>query len=106
MIDMFKRAIEKALKPFTKPLKFAPAPKGFRGKIVYDRDKCIGCGLCVRFCPSLTIKMKANRKIKLDLTECCYCGTCQEVCPVKCIELTNEYNLVNTNRKSKELKVE
>ena len=23
-------------------------PKGFRGKIQYDRDKCIGCKLCIK----------------------------------------------------------
>lgn len=106
MMELFKTIIAWLLKPFTPLSVPAPAPEGFRGKIVYDREKCIGCGLCVKFCPSVTIKMKPNRKIRLNLTECCYCGTCEEVCPTKCIKLTREYNLVTTNKKSKELIVE
>lgn len=105
-MGLLKAVMSRALKPFTKSEKMPLAPEGFRGKIVYEPEKCIGCGLCVRFCPSTTIKMKPNRKILLNLTECCYCGTCEEVCPTKCIRLTREYNLVTTNKKSKELTVE
>jgi len=101
MIEMLKRVLEKALNPFT--MKKPPEPpEGFRGKIIYEPEKCIGCGLCVRFCPSTTIKMKPDRKITLHLTECCYCGTCEEICPGKCIHLTEDYTQVSTDKKTKE----
>ena len=104
MIAYLKLVLSRLLSPFTQPP--MPAPKDFKGKIQYDPNACIGCGLCVRFCPSLTIKMKPERKIRLDLTECCYCGTCEEVCPVKCIHLTREYSLTTTDKKSPELTVQ
>ena len=28
-----------------------PTPPGFRGKIAYDRNVCIGCQLCVKILP-------------------------------------------------------
>ena len=34
-----------------------PTPKDLRGKIAYDREKCIGCGLCVRVCPASVIQL-------------------------------------------------
>ena len=105
MIELLKRILDKVNKPFVQPLGAKPAPSGFKGRIVYEPDKCISCGLCVRFCPSKTIKMKSDRKITLNLTECCYCQTCEEVCPTKCIRLTEDYNLVSTKKKSREWKV-
>jgi formate hydrogenlyase subunit 6/NADH:ubiquinone oxidoreductase subunit I len=104
VIALIRRVIQKALKPFT--MKPPETPDGFRGRIVYDPSKCIGCGLCVRFCPSRTIKMKENRKIKLDLSECCYCYTCQEICPTKCIKLTRTPTPHSMDKKTKEWTVE
>jgi len=108
MIATLKRVFKAVLNPITVkfPKEPSPAPEGFRGKIEYDREKCIGCGLCVRFCPSNCIHMKENKKIRINLTECTFCATCEEVCPVKCIKLSNNYDMVTIDRKSKELIVE
>jgi formate hydrogenlyase subunit 6/NADH:ubiquinone oxidoreductase subunit I len=105
MMGLLKMMLSRMIAPFTHTLQ-PSAPTGYRGTIEYDPAACIGCGLCVRFCPSRTINMKPNRKIALNLAECCYCGTCEEVCPVKCIKLTTGYSTGTTDRKSKELVVQ
>ena len=106
MIEFLWRTIRKFIKPYTQKWGPDKTPEGFRGKITYKREDCIGCGLCVRNCPALAIKMKENRKVKFDLTLCSYCGTCEEVCPKKCIKLTQEYLMTTTDKHSKELTVE
>ncbi|MDP2137269.1 MAG: formate dehydrogenase subunit alpha [Candidatus Didemnitutus sp.] len=63
--------------------------------IHFDPDKCIRCGLCVKYCETvqmseaLTFAWRANRtevttpfKEDLHLTTCESCGGCVRVCPV------------------------
>lgn len=92
-------------KPFTRryPKEEAPLPDSFRGEHIYDRKKCIGCGNCVRHCPSNAIKMLENKKVEFDLFHCIYCGLCAEVCPVKCIGFEKKLVLggSSTNRSVK-----
>ena len=49
-----------------------------------DREKCIGCGTCVGFCPEATIEL-VSKKAEIDYEYCKGCGVCAEVCPVKAI---------------------
>jgi len=57
-----------------------------------DKDKCIGCGSCVPFCPEACIemkKMKKNAKAKADI-DYDYCkdsGVCANACLVKAITM-------------------
>lgn len=63
--------------------------------ILYDADKCIRCGLCVKYCETvqmaeaLTFAWRANRMEvstpfgeDLHKTSCELCGGCIRVCPV------------------------
>lgn len=82
-------------------------PKGFRGKIVYDTEKCIGCKLCIRVCPCGAIEFKeAEKKVKFYLARCCFCSQCNDVCPVKCISMSDEFLLADADKYSKDLIVE
>ncbi|MBF0298481.1 MAG: nitroreductase family protein [Oligoflexia bacterium] len=49
-----------------------------------DESKCIGCGLCVKVCPSRTITMKKG-KASVTGKESISCGHCMAICPVNAI---------------------
>jgi len=45
---------------------------------------CIGCGICVKNCPSNAIALEDNLAV-IDYAKCTNCGTCAEKCPRKII---------------------
>ena len=80
---------------------------GIRGKIKYDMNLCIGCGLCERDCPSGAIQMIGKGKesgFHVFLDRCTFCSQCVDTCPVDAIILTEEYELASLNKE--ELKIE
>lgn len=51
---------------------------------------CIGCGLCVRHCPTGAARMLAERKVaRIDRNLCISCFCCQEFCESDAIRLTH-----------------
>ncbi len=71
-----------------------PTPPRFRGKIAYDREKCIGCQLCVKVCPAKAIEfLPQDKKIKIFVGRCCFCSQCNDICPVSCLSMTEEFLL-------------
>jgi electron transport complex protein RnfB len=44
-------------------------------------DKCIGCRLCVRVCPTRAIAGLVNKPHKIEAARCIDCGACGRVCP-------------------------
>ena len=57
-----------------------------------DKEKCIGCGTCVPFCPDACIEMKKHKegqrdKADIDYEYCKGCGVCADVCPIKAITM-------------------
>ena len=80
------------------PFEKLPPTEGLRGRHVYYPEKCIGCGLCARVCPSFTIELLGGpgqkcEGIKIDLGKCLFCQQCEEVCPRDALKLTQEYEL-------------
>ena len=92
---------------FSKP-STVPFPKvnvdakpGYRGRISYDAEKCINCGMCVKVCsPSAITRIfedvEGGQKItyEFDLTSCTFCATCQDFCSTGAIKLTDDYHMV------------
>lgn len=53
-----------------------------------DREKCIGCGKCVKDCVSEKIKL-VDGKADFIYERCIQCGHCYAICPVKAISMAN-----------------
>lgn len=58
-------------------------------KIIFDEDRCKGCGLCESVCPKGIISLKKEKiNVKgyhpanvVDETQCIGCGSCAIMCP-------------------------
>jgi len=46
-------------------------------------DKCQGCGICLRNCPSEAISGGKRLVHVIDQSKCIKCGTCLDVCPTR-----------------------
>ena len=53
---------------------------------VIDAEKCIGCELCVKVCPSNTISMQDD-KARVTGERSLQCGHCMAVCPVAAVRV-------------------
>jgi formate hydrogenlyase subunit 6/NADH:ubiquinone oxidoreductase subunit I len=78
-------------------------PKNFRGKLRFYPERCIGCKMCMRDCPSgaITIRPVGEKKFEavIDLDKCIYCAQCVDTCPKKALEATPEFELAQLDRK-------
>lgn len=51
-----------------------------------DPEVCVGCGNCVKMCPTLAITMQ-GRKAEVDESRCLACANCHQRCPVEAVSL-------------------
>lgn len=65
-----------------------------RFKVIFDKDKCKGCGLCISFCPKKILDFDPEVNSKgyhpagiTDMTECVGCTSCATMCPDCCISI-------------------
>ncbi len=78
------------------PFERHPAPDRLRGKLTWDPEKCTGCGLCNKDCPSnaielITIDKKAKRFVmEYHADRCTYCAQCVQNCRFECLNMSHE----------------
>jgi len=84
-----------------------PTPPHFRGKIVYDRDGCIGCNLCIRVCPAHAIEfIPETKRIRIYVTQCIFCSQCNDICPKGVLTMSPDFLLATENRYAEDQIVE
>ncbi|HDM08553.1 MAG TPA: 4Fe-4S dicluster domain-containing protein, partial [Candidatus Omnitrophica bacterium] len=49
------------------------------------KEKCTGCGLCIKVCPFSAISKTSDNKVEIDLTKCNLCSACVSVCKFSAI---------------------
>ncbi|MFA5383885.1 MAG: 4Fe-4S dicluster-binding protein [Eubacteriales bacterium] len=57
---------------------------------VWDKTKCIRCGVCFLFCPDAAIRKTSEGYFEADLYYCKGCGICVQECVTGCITMVEE----------------
>jgi formate hydrogenlyase subunit 6/NADH:ubiquinone oxidoreductase subunit I len=89
--SLFKRPITEKY-----PFERRPAPDRLRGKLTWNPEKCTGCCLCNKDCPSnaielITIDKKAKRFVmQYHADRCTYCAQCVQNCRFECLNMSHE----------------
>jgi NADH-quinone oxidoreductase subunit I/NAD(P)H-quinone oxidoreductase subunit I len=80
-------------------------PDNYRGRPGLRFDKCIGCGICERMCPTKCISIvdaddngATVQRPQVNLGRCMMCGYCAEYCPVNAMTVTPDYELAAYTR--------
>lgn len=80
------------------------AAEHYRGRLVYNADSCVNCGMCIRVCAPQCIERvikpleNGDQEITFtfDMSSCTFCATCSDFCSRKSITLSEDYMIVGT----------
>ncbi|HTY46700.1 MAG TPA: 4Fe-4S binding protein [Methanomassiliicoccales archaeon] len=81
-------------------------PDGYRGRPALVMDKCIGCHICEKICPTgcielIEVELPNKGKVErpqVNLGRCMICGYCAEYCPKNAMIMAPEYELAAYSR--------
>jgi formate hydrogenlyase subunit 6/NADH:ubiquinone oxidoreductase subunit I len=92
------------------PYERKAAPERFRGKLVWDPEKCAGCMLCIKDCPANALELAVIDRAKKQMVlhyhpdRCTYCSQCVINCRFKCLDLSSEqWEMASASRQTFEI---
>ncbi|MEM4699857.1 MAG: 4Fe-4S dicluster domain-containing protein [Candidatus Nezhaarchaeales archaeon] len=106
-LESLKGLLRPSTVPF--PRRQIPPAEGFRGRPLYDRDRCVGCGACKWVCPAGAISVAdegLKRVVRVWHGHCAFCGRCEDSCPWEGIKLSREFIIVVSKKEEAEDRVE
>lgn len=97
-------------KPATKKYPYEPIklPDGFRGRLRFYPERCVGCKLCMKDCPADAIiieKIGDTFEAIVDLDKCIYCGQCVLSCNKNALEMTKQFELAQIDKRTLKVKI-
>ena len=85
--DVTIRGLASLLGKIGKPLNTEYGEHRSKTVAVIDEDRCIGCVMCIKACPTDAIIGMAKHMHTVFTQDCTGCELCIEPCPVDCIDL-------------------
>ncbi len=80
----------------------------FRGVLINEHTRCIGCRQCAKVCPAGAIELyyEPNGVYKpgIDYGKCIFCGLCVDVCPTGSLTHLRYQEIVTENPETLRLK--
>ena len=78
--------------PATIPLPHrTPPPAGFRGLVLLDASRCIGCGMCAYVCVSESVTGRGDETQyhwRYEPGRCTFCARCVDRCPADALSMS------------------
>jgi Pyruvate/2-oxoacid:ferredoxin oxidoreductase delta subunit len=78
------------------PIIYLLIGKLFMAKVMFSNNRCVGCGMCARFCPNQAIEMKpAGKKMRPYWTyHCEVCLRCMGYCRKRAVEAGHSWAIL------------
>jgi NADH-quinone oxidoreductase chain I len=88
--------------------KLNPSRRIRGNELIWNREKCTGCGTCAKTCPQGVIEITTStdmtenkyvvEKYQVDTGYCISCGLCVEACPYEALHLGYAYERAKYRR--------
>lgn len=72
-----------------------PESQRYHPELMFDRDKCTGCGYCMKHCDQHAISIKETGVAITDADKCVLCGECLDYCIANSREIVGKQYTVS-----------